>query len=185
MWTRSSVLHVRRYPTFVSGCGTRLEAIDTAGAVVASATGLAGGPYTFVRFAAPGSELAYAANGTDTLRQWNGAAWSAPTGTINGAAGGALPEAGAVCVTSGTNRLVATAYGTNTAGGPGRGVKLEPFPCAFSNVGAPTTWETDGASGRGANYVDLTPGDGEQIMHAVAWQNKVFVFKELSFRVRG
>ena len=104
--------------------------------MVASATGLAGGPYTFVRFAAPGSELAYAANGTDTLRQWNGAAWSAPTGTINGAAGGALPEAGAVCVTSGTNRLVATAYGTNTAGGPGRGVKLEPFPCAFFECGS-------------------------------------------------
>src|ERR1044072_4674604 len=35
------------------GCGTRPEAIDTAGAVVASKTGLTVGPYTFARFADP------------------------------------------------------------------------------------------------------------------------------------
>src|SRR4051794_8826760 len=39
--TTSGTRHV------IAGCGTRLEAISTAGAVVASKTGLAGGPYTF------------------------------------------------------------------------------------------------------------------------------------------
>src|SRR4051795_11250109 len=35
----------------IAGCGTRLEAISTAGAVLASKTALAGGPYSFARFA--------------------------------------------------------------------------------------------------------------------------------------
>src|SRR3954469_11448121 len=34
----------------IAGCGTRLEAITSAGAVAASKTGLAGGPYSFARF---------------------------------------------------------------------------------------------------------------------------------------
>src|SRR5216110_3074890 len=54
----------------VAGCGTRLEGINTAGTVVASATGLAGGPYNFARFAAPTTELVYAANGTDTIYKY-------------------------------------------------------------------------------------------------------------------
>jgi hypothetical protein len=166
----------------LAGCGTRLEAVDTSGSVVASATGLTGGPYVFARFAAPGSELAYAANGSDTIRQWNGTAWSAPTGTVNGTGASALPEAGAICVTPATNRLVATAYGTNTTGGPAAGAS-NPSRVHFSNAGQPTIWETDGASGRGENLIDLTPGDGEQIMNCVAWQNKVFVFKESKFFV--
>jgi hypothetical protein len=53
----------------------------------------------------------------------------------------------------------------------------------FSNAGQPEVWETDGASGRGRNFVDLTPGDGEQIMAAVTWRELVFIFKETKFFV--
>lgn len=166
----------------LAGCGTRLEAIATDGSVVASLTGLTGGPYTFARFAAPGTETAYAANGSDTLRAWSGAAWSAPTGTVNGVAASALPKAGSICVTPNTNRLLATAYGTGTTSGPG-GTASNPSRVHFSNVDTPSTWETDGSSGRGSNYVDLTPGDGEQIMAAVTWRELVFVFKENKFFV--
>jgi hypothetical protein len=176
----------------IAGCGTRLEALSTAGAVVASKTGLVGGPYSFARFAAPGSEFMYAANGADTLQRWDGSAWTAPTATVNGTAGQVMPKAGSITVTaamagtaSGTNaanRLVATAYGTQTTAGPG-GSTSTPSRVHFSNAGQPEIWETDGASGRGRNFLDLTPGDGEQIMAAVTWRELVFVFKETKFFV--
>jgi len=178
----------------LAGCGTRLEALSTAGAVVASQTGLAGGPYVFARTAAPGSEFAYAANGTDTLQRWSGSAWSsgASSATVNGAGSAAMPKAGAVTVTAAApglssstnaaNRLVATAYGTATTNGPG-GTTSNPSRVHFSNPGLPETWETDGSSGRGRNFIDLTPGDGEQILNAVRWRELVFVFKQTKFFV--
>jgi hypothetical protein len=178
----------------IAGCGTRLEALSTAGAIVASQTGLAGGPYTFARFAAPGSEFMYCANGSDTTQRWNGAAWTsgAAAATVNGTAASAMPKAGAVCITAGVpgstsgtnaaNRMVATAYGTGTTSGPG-GTTSNPSRVHFSNPGLPETWETDGTAGRGRNFIDLTPGDGEQIMNAVTWRELVFVFKETKFFV--
>ena len=162
----------------IAGCGTRLEAISTAGAVLASKTGLAGGPYSFARFADPTHEYLYAGNGADTLQRWDGSAWAAPTATVNGTAASAMPKAGSIAVTavvpgstSGTNaanRLVATAFGTQTTAGPG-GTASTPSRVYFSNAGQPEAWETDGdvLSGRGRNFRDLTPGDGEQIMPAM------------------
>jgi hypothetical protein len=168
----------------LAGCGTRLEAINTSGSVVASATGLAAGPYVFARFAAPGSELTYVGNGIDVMRKWDGAAWTsgAAIATVNGVAASAMPGAGAICVTSNTNRLVSTGYGTGVTSGPG-GLASNPSRVHFSNAGAPETWETDGAAGRGANFVDLDPGDGEQIVAAVAFRDMVLVFKESKFYV--
>ena len=165
----------------IAGCGSRLEGINTSGAVVASATGLSGGPYTFARFAAPGSELLYAGNGTDTLRKWDGLAWTAPTATVDGTAARAMPKAGAIAIQPNDNRLAASGFATIT-GGP-HGVASNPSRVFFSNAGAPETWETDGVAPRGANYLDLTPGDGEQIMGMVAWRNNLFVFKESKFFV--
>jgi hypothetical protein len=176
----------------IAGAGTRIDAIDNVGAVVASATGMTSGPYSFARFAAPGSEYLYAGNGVDTLRRWDGSSWTTPTATVNGVAASAMPKAGALAVTaavagsaSGTNaanRLVATAYGTATTAGPG-GTASNPSRVYFSNAGQPEVWETDGTSGRGRNFVDLTPGDGEQIMAAVTWRELVFIFKETKFFV--
>ena len=164
----------------LAGCGTRLEAIDTSGGIVASATGLAGGPYSFARFAAPGAETAYAANGTDTLRKWNGTAWSAPTATVNGVAAQPMPEAGTICTMANSSRLVATGYGTNTAGGPGgAAASSNPSRANFSNAGDPEAWTV----GVGGFFVDFHPGDGEQIMGACTWRNFTFVFKESKFFV--
>jgi hypothetical protein len=176
----------------VLGAGTRLEALTSAGAVVASKTGLTSGPYSFARFAAPGSELMYVTNGVDAMQKWDGAAWATATATVNGVAVQAMPKAGSITTTatvaggtSGTNaanRLVATGYGTGTTSGPGA-TASNPSRVHFSNAGQPEAWETDGASGRGRNFVDLTPGDGEQIMAAVTWRELVFIFKETKFFV--
>jgi hypothetical protein len=38
----------------------------------------------------------YAGNGADTLRRWDGAAWTAPTATVNGTAASAMPKAGSI-----------------------------------------------------------------------------------------
>ena len=119
---------------------------------------------------------------------------------VNGVVDQAMPRAGAVCVTSavpGTtsasnaaNRLVATAYGTQTDAGPG-GQPSNPSRVYFSNPGQPEVWETDGyvgdvannIPGRGRNFIDLTPGDGERITAAVTWRELVFIFKETKFFV--
>jgi hypothetical protein len=184
----------------VLGAGTRLDMIDETGVVRASQTGLTGGPWTFTQFGDPTHEYVYAANGADPLVRFNGAAWSlgATLATVNGTTGQALPRAGAVCVTAAeagsssatnaSNRLIATAFGTQTVAGPG-GAQSTPSRVFFSNAGQPEVWETDGDPGdvatnrpaRGRNYIDLTPGDGETIIAAVTWRELVFVFKQTKF----
>ena len=186
----------------VAGCGTRLEAFNNAGVSVAAAVGLLGGPWTFARFGDPLNEYLYAANGRDTVQRWNGASWASGTvlATVDGVANVAMPRCGAVCVTASTpgstsgsnasNRMIATAYGTQVNAGPG-GTVSTPSRVHFSNAGQPQVWETDGFAGtpappvatRGRNFIDLTPGDGERIMAAVTWRELVFIFKESKFFV--
>ncbi|HEY3186344.1 MAG TPA: hypothetical protein VGJ70_02640, partial [Solirubrobacteraceae bacterium] len=181
----------------IAGCGTRLEVLDAAGAPVQAQSGLFGGPWTFARFGDPTHEYLYCANGLDPLQRWNGLTWAGGSvlATVDGVANVAMPRAGAICVTASTpgstsgtnasNRLVATAYGTQLNAGPG-GTVSTPSRVHFSNPGQPELWETDGfvgPPGRGRNFVDLTPGDGERIMAAVSWRELVFIFKETKFFV--
>jgi hypothetical protein len=188
----------------IAGCGGRLETLDALGNIIASRTGLSGGPYSFARFGDPTHEYLYAANGIDTLQRWDGASWASGDvlAMVNGVPGVAMPRAGSICVTasvagssSGTNasnRLIATAFGTLTTAGPG-GAVSNPSRVYFSNPGRPDLWETDGLAItpiptegpllRGRNYVDLTPGDGEQILAAVTWRELVFIWKETKFFV--
>jgi len=178
----------------IAGCGVRLEALNATGGVVASQSGLFGGPYNFVRFGAPGSEYLYAVNGADLPQRWDGAAWTVPTATVDGAAGRAMPRAGALAITAGlpgftaasnaANRLVATAFGTAPLAGP-NGAPTTPSTVYLSNPGAPEVWETDGSLSpiRGRNRLELLPGDGEAIMNAVSWRELTFIFKESKFFV--
>lgn len=148
----------------LAGCGTRLEALSSGGAIVASATGLTNAVWDFARFGKPNAEVAYAGNGFDTLRKWNGSEWTAPAG---------MPRAGAICVDPGSNRLVAAGYGTTT-GGPA-GAESSPSHLYPSKVGDPESYEGD--------YEQFTPGDGERIQAVIAWREFVFVFKETKFFV--
>lgn len=141
----------------VTGNGNRLDALDTAGASIANvATGAS--PHSFARFGAPGSELLFIANGTDTVRQWNGAAFSTPVYT------GTTPTGKLLAVQAADNRLVCARY-------PG-------FPdrVAFSDPGLPTTFTA-------SSIIDLHPGSGEPITALVAWREYVFAFKETEFFV--
>jgi hypothetical protein len=163
----------------LAGCGTRLEALSSAGAVVASATGLTNAVWDFVRFGKPNAEVAYAGNGSDGLRKWNGTEWTAPTATVNGEAGKAMPKAGALAVwPAGGNRLVATGFSTTT-GGPG-GATSSPDHVWFSDAGDPESWHTKTPE---ENDVQLMPGNGEPIKAVIAWRELIFVFKETVFFV--
>lgn len=181
----------------VLGAGTRLDVVDQTGAVIGSQAGLLGGPWNFTQFGDPTHESVYAANGLNPLVRWDGSSFALGTAlaTVNGVAGQAMPRAGAVCVTASTpgstsgtnasNRMVATAYGTQANAGPGGSVST-PSRAHLSNPGQPEVWETDGAPGppvRGRNFVDLTPGDGEYIIAAVSWRELTFIFKQTKFFV--
>jgi hypothetical protein len=180
----------------VLGAGGRLDVINQLGAIVGSQGGLLRGPYQFAQFGDPTRELVFCANGADPVVRWDGAAFAigTNTATVNGVAGQAMPRAGAVCVTASTpgassgtnasNRLIATAYGTQTTAGPG-GSESTPSRVYLSNPGQPEVWETDGSAApvRGRNFLDLTPGDGEYIMAAVTWRELVFIFKQTKFFV--
>ena len=137
----------------MAGAGNRLDAINNSGAVVASSTSPTASPHFFARFAAPGSEHMYIANGTDTVRKWDGASFSTPSYT------GSTPTGRFLAVTPWDNRLVCA----RTVGQVSR--------LLFSDPGDPLTF---GAN----NYIDLSPGDGEAIMGLAVWRELLFVFKE-------
>lgn len=159
----------------IAGCGTRLEALGTTGTIVASATGLSTGPWGFARFGDPNAEVLYAGNGKDTLRRWNGSAFSAPTATVDEEAGKAMPKGGALAVWDlAGNRLAVSGFQT-TSGGPAGGIS-SPHHVYFCEPGDPTAWST-------LAYSQLSPGDGERIMNIIAWRELLFVFKETKFFV--
>lgn len=153
----------------LAGCGTRLEALSSAGAVVASATGLTNAVWDFARFGQPNAEVAYAGNGTDTLRKWNGTEWTAPNATVDGVGVKAMPKPASICVQSTDNRLVCGAFSTTT-GGPNGGIS-SPSHVYWSNVGDPESYESTA-------YIQFTPGDGEKVQAVIAWKEFVFIFKE-------
>lgn len=151
----------------VAGAGNRLEVFDSTGAAVTSSTSTAptANPHYFTRFGGPTKTVMYAANGTDKLRTWDGTTWATPTftGLTNS------PKGKYLAVTPWDNRLV-NARLTGSTGGS------NPSTVFFSDPSVPDTWQT-------YNWVDLTPGDGEQIMGVCTFSNYLFVFKESRFFV--
>lgn len=158
----------------LAGCGTRLEALNTGGTIVASATGLTKAVWDFCRFGKPNEEVAYAGNGTDSLRKWNGTEWTNPTVTVDGAGAKTGIKAASLCTLPAYNRLVCGGFSSKT-GGPG-GAESSPSHVYFSEEGNPESFESTA-------YIQFTPGDGEKVQAVVTWREFVFVFKESKFFV--
>lgn len=153
----------------VCGAGNRLEVFDSAGAAVGSAsTSPTANPHFFTRFGGPTKTVVYAANGTDSLRTWDGSAWATPTFTGMTAS----PKGKYLSVTPWDNRLVNANLtpASPSVAGANRSTVF------FSDPSVPDTWQT-------YNWVDLTPGDGEQIMGLCAFNNFILAFKETKFFV--
>lgn len=151
----------------LAGCGTRLEAINTSGAVVDSETGLTDGTWDFTMFGTPASEVAYAGQGDQTLYEWDGATWDAVANT---------PKAGALAVMSPSNRMVAGRFNVTTGGPTGGAGTSTPSHVFFSDAGTATAWTA-------TNFIQVTPGDGEKVQSVVAWRDFVFIFKQSKFFV--
>lgn len=113
--------------------------------------------HTFARFAAPGAEYVYIGEGTGGIRRWDGATFSSPAG---------MPSAQFLAIQQPGNRLVAA--GGNTVTARSR--------VNFSDPGAPETWGS-------TNYVDVTPGDGDQIRGICSHGTLTIVFKSTKFFV--
>lgn len=151
----------------VCGAGNRLEVFDSTGTAVTSSTSTSptASPHYFARFGGPTKTVLYAANGTDKLRTWDGSAWAVPTFT--GLTDS--PKGKYLAVTPWDNRLV-NARRSGTSGGN------NPSTVCFSDPSVPDTWQT-------YNWVDVTPGDGEQIMGMCVFNNYLIVFKESHYFV--
>ena len=151
----------------VAGAGNRLEAIDTGGAALSSDTTPTSAPHFFARFGGPTAERLYIANGSDSVKHWDGSAFTTPTYT------GTNPNGRFLAVTSWDNRLANARISGTSAG-------ANPSSVIFSEQGDPHTWKVAAPD---RTFVDLTPGDGEQIMGMVSWREFLFVFKESKFFV--
>ena len=152
-----------------STIGGALDVRDNSGAAIAagSAPVPSNGGHTFVNYGTESGTYCFAANGSDNLRRWDGAAWTTPAYT-----GFTTP-----------NGYYVTSFGAEAAGnrlvnarfyGTAKGSNYNSV--RFSNAGDPTTWGTN-------DYVDFSPGDGESINAIVAWRDLLFVFKDTKFFV--
>lgn len=132
------------------------HAYDNTGTLIASspASGSALGSIAVV--GTPTATAAYVAHVGFGIRKWNGAAWSLPVTAVQPAF---------LAVQTADNRLVA-----------GRTTSTTSSRVHFSDAGAPETFGVN-------NFVDLSPGDGEQIAGLVGWREQIFAFKRTKFYV--
>lgn len=159
--SRFDSLHTFGQPTgadiVVAGAGTQVLALQ-AGALTHSTTS-ASGPHYFASYGTATEPRVYFTNGVDVLRYYTTAGFTTPSTsgvtTINGRF---------VATQQPDNRLVVARF-------PGERSRVR-----FSDPGDPHTFGTD-------NYVDLTPGDGEEITGVCSWRDYVFVFKESKYFV--
>jgi hypothetical protein len=137
-----------------------------------------GGPFSipnrvvFANFGKPATgaadelEYVYMGNGSETMRRWDGSAFTSPAN---------MPK-GCPYLYPRSSRLVATCFDAGShILGPTAGPSSQSH-VYFSDPGAPETWTAN-------NYVILTPGDGERIHGAAAWRDLFFVFKRSKFFV--
>ena len=122
-----------------------------------------------VHFGTPSASYTYATDRLGSLIRWTGAALTRPSATVDGVGGSSPPAARVIGVQANDNRLVVGS--TNIAlGGPG-GASSTTSHVWFSDAGNAESWTS-------TNYVQLTPGDNEEIQEIVSWNNQLFVFKQ-------
>jgi hypothetical protein len=151
--------------------GTTLVRLDEAGEETADTLEVSAGRINFTQIGGGEilSPITYIANQGKPVKKWDGAAFSAPTATVDGVAGKAMPEAHFIATwQDGANRLVLG--NTTLLGGPA-GAGGSPSHVFFSEPGQPEKFESTA-------FVELNPGDGEQICGIVEWGREIFVFKE-------
>lgn len=143
-------------------------------------TATAGKP-TFARFGTPSASYTYARAGYVAAHapvRYDGAVFTTPTATVDGVAGKVMPRGTFMLAwPEGGNRLIAA--NTAATGGPNAAASSVSHVW-FSDPGNAESWHTVAPE---ANYVQLSPGDGEEITGMCAWNGQIFVFKATKFYV--
>lgn len=123
----------------------------------------------FAKLGTPSASYTYIADQENTLKRYDGADFTSPTAKVGEVAAGAMPKGRFLAVwPDGGNRLVVA--GTTAAGGP-NGAISSGSHVWFSMPGNGEEYEPTA-------YVQLNPGDGEEITGCVAFGGMIFVFKE-------
>jgi hypothetical protein len=124
---------------------------------------------SLTRVGTPAASYTYIADTVNTIKRYDGTDFTSPTATVDGEAGKAMPKGQFVStwIDQG-NRLVVA--GTAANGGP-NGAISSGSHVWFSDPGNPESFEH-------TSFVQLNPGDGEQIVACCAWGGEIFVFKE-------
>lgn len=136
------------------GVAEVVKVLNTSGAEIYTFT-MSSPVSGWARIGVASTEYLYVASGADTLRRWDGTVATTPAG---------MPSGAYLAVQAPDNRLVNCGFSLGT----------ERSRVKFSDPGAPETW---GAN----NYVDVTPGDGQDVHGACSWRELTIVFKETRF----
>lgn len=150
--------------------GETLAVLDEAGAETGETLAVSTGRLNFAQMGQGTlTPITYIANQNEQVRKFFGSEFEEPTATVDGEGGKDMPRAHFVANwQDGANRLVVA--NTTLEGGPG-GAAGSPAHVFFSEPGQPEHFESTG-------FVELNPGDGQQIVGMVEWGRNIFVFKE-------
>lgn len=156
--------------------GKTLVAIQ-GGAEMASLAGAIEVRASYAHLGTPAASYTYIAQIGKPIKRFDGAAFAEPTATVNGEAGQAMPKPSLLLTwPDAENRLVAIGGSGNN--GPGGAPTSQSHVWFGDPAGAPGHPEAFHTVDPEANYVQLGPGDGEEITDAVLWGGQLFVFKE-------
>jgi hypothetical protein len=150
--------------------GSTLFALNTEGKEVAGKEAAVNEKHlAFARLGTPAASYTYIADQEHTLKRYDGADFTSPTCKVGEANAVAMPKGKYLAVwPDGGNRLVIA--GSPANGGP-NGAISSGSHVWFSMPGNGEEYEDTA-------YVQLNPGDGEEIIGCVAWGGMIFVFKE-------
>lgn len=141
----------------VTAAGNTIAINSNDATIIATDTGSAARQFAAV--GTPTASYMYFTRAVASIRRWDGTTFTSPAGMPAGMR--------YITVAPGDQRLV-------VAGGY---ASTNPSRVQFSDaptVSAPNAVETWGAN----NYVELSPGDGENITGLATWQNYLFAFKQ-------
>lgn len=152
--------------------GELLVILNEAGAEAGGTIAVQTGRLNFVQMGnATLTPITYIANQNEKVRKFYGGVFSSPTATVDTKTGKDMPRGHFLADwQDGANRLVIA--NTTLTGGPA-GAAGSPSHVFFSKPGEPEAYESTA-------FVQLNPGDGEQIVGMASWGREIYVFKETS-----
>lgn len=123
----------------------------------------------FAKLGTPSASYTYIADQENTIKRYDGTDFTSPTAKVGELPGVAMPKGRFLAVwPDGGNRLVVA--GTTGGGGP-NGAISSGSHVWFSMPGNGEEYEPTA-------FVQLNPGDGEEITGCVAWGGQILIFKE-------